>query len=39
MKTSFDIGVVEIESCIVLKKKFVTKKFSHCNVLSPNKSF
>jgi hypothetical protein len=35
MKTSFNIGLVEIESCIVLKTIFVTRFFGHRNVLSP----
>jgi len=35
MKTSFNIGLVEVESCIILKKIFVTTFFGHCNVFSP----
>jgi hypothetical protein len=35
MKTSFNIGLVEVESCIVLKIVFVTTFFGHCSVLLP----
>jgi hypothetical protein len=35
MKISFNIGLVEVESCIILKTIFVTTFYAHCNVLSP----
>jgi len=35
MKTFFNIGLVEVESCIVLKKIFVITFFGHHSVRSP----
>ncbi len=39
MKTSFNIGLVEVKNCIVSKTIFVTTFFGHDSVLSPSFQF
>ncbi len=40
MKLSFNIGLVEVKSCTILKNNTCTTTFfSHCNVFSPKTSF
>jgi len=39
MKTSFNIGLVQVESCIISKKIFMTTFFGHHSVLSPSFQF
>jgi hypothetical protein len=39
MKTSFNIGLVEVESCIISETIFATTFFDHRSVLSPSFQF